>query len=143
MKWASIALIVVCTVIYQLGQRSIPGQANALVATVGAYVVAMVGAIAMIPFLARDVSLISSWRTLNSGTILVGLGALGIELGFLLAYRAGWVISGASLVANAMVAVALLLIGAVAFSEHVTVSRGVGIALCLAGLWLVARPASA
>ena len=88
-------------------------------------------------------SLISSWRTLNSGTILVGLGALGIELGFLLAYRAGWVISGASLVANSMVAVALLLIGAVAFSEHISMSRAAGIVLCLVGLWLVARPASA
>lgn len=142
MKWASIALIVVCTVIYQLGQRSIPSQANALVATVGAYVIAMVGAIAMIPFLARDVSLATSWRTLNGGTILVGLGALGIEIGYLLAYRAGWVISSASLMANAMVAVALLLIGAVAFSEHITVSRAAGIVLCLAGLWLVARPAS-
>jgi drug/metabolite transporter (DMT)-like permease len=142
-RWASIALVVVSTVIYQLGQRSIPSQANALVATFGAYVIAMVGAVALVPFLARDVSLASSWRTLNGGTILVGLGALGIEIGYLLAYRAGWVISSVSLTANSMVALALLLIGAVAFSEQITLPRAAGIVLCLAGLWLIARPVSA
>lgn len=142
MRWAPIALVVCSTVIYQLGQRAIPAQANALVATLGAYVVAMIGAVALLPFFARDVALATSWRSLNSGTLLVGLGALGIEIGFLLAYRANWEISNVSMVANAMVAVALLLIGAIAFREPITAARGAGIALCLAGLWLVTRPAA-
>ena len=136
-------LVVVSTVLYQLGQRAIPAGANALVATVAAYVVATAGAVLMMPLLARDVALASSWRTLNYGTLLVGVGALGIEIGFLLAYRAGWAISNVSMVANAMVALALLLIGAIAFREPITAARGAGIALCLAGLWLVARPARA
>ena len=112
MRWAPIVLVVVSTVLYQLGQRAIPAGANALVATVAAYVVATAGAVLLMPLLARDVALASSWRTLNYGTLLVGVGALGIEIGFLLAYRAGWAISNVSMVANAMVALALLLIGA-------------------------------
>ena len=143
MRWAPIALVVCSTVIYQLGQRAIPALSNALVATVGAYVVAMSGALALMPFLARGMTAETSWRSLNYGTLLVGLGALGIEIGFLLAYRAGWAISNVSMTANAMVAVALLLIGAIAFREPITAARGAGIALCLAGLWLVTRPTSA
>jgi drug/metabolite transporter (DMT)-like permease len=143
MRWVPIGLVVVSTVLYQLGQRAIPAGANALVATVAAYVVATAGAVLMMPLLARDVALASSWRGLNYGTVLVGVGALGIEIGFLLAYRAGWAISNVSMVANAMVALALLLIGAIAFREPITAARGAGIVLCLAGLWLVARPAQA
>jgi drug/metabolite transporter (DMT)-like permease len=142
MKWAPIVVIVLCTVLYHLGQRSIPAQANAIIATLAAYAVASIGALAAMPFFAREVSLGESVRQLNRGTVLVGLGALGIEVGFLLAYRAGWPISSASLTANAMVAVVLLLIGAIAFREAITPARGVGIALCLAGLWLVTRPAA-
>ena len=70
---------------------------------------------------------------LGGGTIVA------IELGFLLAYRAGWKISTAVVTANILVAIALLAVGALAFREPVTPVRLAGIVTCLAGLWLVAR----
>ena len=45
--------------------------------------------------------------------------------------------------AAALGAVSMLAVGAVVFREPVTMTRAAGIVLCLAGLWLVARPASA
>ncbi len=33
-------------------------------------------------------------------------------------------------------------VGAVAFREPLTMARAAGVLLCLAGLWLVARPAT-
>jgi uncharacterized membrane protein len=141
MLWFSLALVVVGNVIYQLGQRAIPRDANPVVATLAAYVVAMVVTLGTIPFFARGVALGSAWQKLNGSTILVGVGAVVIELGFLLVYRAGWGISTAPLLANSIVALVLLGIGAVAFREPITMARAAGIVLCLAGLWLVARPA--
>ena len=91
MVWP-IALVVLGNVLYHLGQRAIPRDANAVVATLAAYLVAIVGTFATIPLLARGVQLSSAWRLLNWSTVLVGLGIVGVELGFLLAYRAGWVI---------------------------------------------------
>jgi hypothetical protein len=141
--WIPIALIVCSTVVYQLGQRAIPADANALVATMAAYLVAMTGTLLAMPFFMGGVPVGASWRALNYGSLLVGLGAFGIEVGFLLAYRAGWGISTVSMVANTMVAVALLMIGAFAFREVITGPRILGIAFCGVGLWLVTRPAAA
>ncbi len=140
MLWFSLALVVVGNVIYQLGQRAIPRDANPVVATLAAYVVAMIVTLGTIPFFARGVALGPAWQKLNGSTILVGVGAVVIELGFLLVYRAGWGISTAPLLANSLVALVLLGVGAVAFREPITMVRAAGIALCLAGLWLVARP---
>ena len=143
MMWISIAMVVVGNIVYQLGQRAIPRDANPVVATLAAYLVALLATVATIPFFARDVAFGSAWQKLNYSTIAVGVGIVAVELGFLLVYRAGWAISTAPLLANAMVAVVLLAVGAVVFREPVTMTRAAGIVLCLAGLWLVARPTSA
>jgi drug/metabolite transporter (DMT)-like permease len=134
-----IAIVILGNVLYHLGQRAIPREANAVVATLAAYVVAMIATFATIPLLARDVQLASAWRTLNWSTVLVGIGIVGVELGFLLAYRAGWVLGNASLTANVCVAVILLAVGALFFREPLTLTRLTGVAVCLFGLWLVTR----
>ena len=140
MAFVAIALVVLGNLVYHLGQRAIPREANAVVATLAAYVVARLATLAMVPVLARGVPLGSAWRTLNASTLAVGVGIVAIELGFLLAYRAGLVISTASITANAAVAVLLLLVGALAFKEPVTLARVAGIGFCLVGLWLITRP---
>lgn len=139
MAWLPIALVVLGNVIYHLGQRAIPREANAVVATLAAYIVAFVATLATIPVLARGVSFGTAWQMLNASTVLVGLGIVAVELGFLLAYRAGWQLSNASLAANACLAVVLLALGALVFREPVSAGRLCGVALCLCGLWLVTR----
>ena len=62
-----------------------------------------------------------------------------IELGFLLAYRGAWPISAASVIANALVAVILVPLGAVVFGERITVVRAIGVVLCLLGVTLLQR----
>lgn len=138
MVWP-IAIVILGNVLYHLGQRAIPREANAVVATLAAYLVALIGTIATIPLLARDVPLASSWRVLNWSTVLVGIGIVGVELGFLLAYRAGWVLGNASLTANVCVAMVLLALGALVFKEPLSMTRLSGVGVCLVGLWLVTR----
>jgi drug/metabolite transporter (DMT)-like permease len=71
--------------------------------------------------------------------VLVGTGIVLVEIGFLIAYRSGWTLGNASLVANATVAVALLGLGVLVFREPVSLTRLSGVGLCLAELWLVRR----
>ena len=138
MFWPMV-VVILGNVFYHLGQRAIPREANAVVATLGAYLIATIGTLATIPLLARDVELTSAWRLLNWSTVLVGIGIVGVELGFLLAYRAGWVLSNASLTANVCVAVILLAVGALLFREPLSATRLTGVGVCLLGLWLVTR----
>ncbi|MDZ4864219.1 MAG: hypothetical protein SGJ01_12500 [Gemmatimonadota bacterium] len=139
MTWLSIALVVLGNVVYHLGQRAIPRDANPVVATLAAYLVAIVATLATIPLLARGTPLTTAWRTLNWSTMLVGIGIVAVEIGFLLAYRSGWTLGNASLVANATVAVVLLGLGVLVFREPVSLTRLSGVGLCLAGLWLVTQ----
>ena len=139
MTWLSIALVVLGNVVYHLGQRAIPRDANPVVATRAAYLVAIVATLATIPLLARGTPLTTAWRALNWSTVLVGTGIVAVEIGFLLAYRSGWTLGNASLVANATVAVVLPGLGVLVFREPASLTRLSGVGLCLAGLWLVTQ----
>jgi multidrug transporter EmrE-like cation transporter len=54
-----------------------------------------------------------------------------------LTYRAGWPVSIASVLVNSMVAVVLVVAGITIFNEGISTPRTIGIALCLAGAWLL------
>ena len=62
----------------------------------------------------------------------------GIELGFLLAYRAGWKISVAAVATNVAVTAVLIPIGIVIFKDQLSLRKVVGLILCILGLVLVA-----
>lgn len=52
-------------------------------------------------------------------------------------YRAGWEVSKASVVANIVLAILLLFIGAIVFHESVAVKKIAGIILCVLGIALI------
>jgi len=139
MAWLAILLVIAGNVIYHLGQRAIPRDADPFVATLAAYLVAIVVTLVTVPFLAAEGAVRGGWRALNASTFAVGAGIVAIELGFLLAYRAGWRLSTASITANATVALVLVGVGAVVYREALTPGRLTGIGLCVVGLWLVTR----
>ena len=67
----------------------------------------------------------------------LGLSIIGLELGFLLAYRAGWAISTAGIVSATAVAMVLVPVSLAAFKERLSPVNGLGIVLCIIGLVLV------
>ena len=100
------------------------------------YVTALIVSLLILPFYPGK-ALRASWRNLNWASVVVGVAIVGIELGFVVAYRAGWRISVASLIANVATALLLVAIGVVFFREHLSGRSVAGIALCILGLGLV------
>lgn len=137
--WLSIFLVVAGNVAYHLGQRSVPRGAHPLAAILVMYCVAAAITLLLWPFFARGASLGPEILATGRFGALVGIAIVAIELGFLLAYRAGWPISTASLTASVFVAVSLLAIGAVALHEGLSPTRLLGVLVCLLGLWLVQK----
>jgi drug/metabolite transporter (DMT)-like permease len=84
-------------------------------------------------------SFLSSLKDTNWAVVGVGVGALAIEVGFLLAYRAGWNINSASVVMSISVALLLIPIGLLAFKEHLSARGAAGIGCCLLGLYLLSK----
>jgi uncharacterized membrane protein len=62
----------------------------------------------------------------------------GIELGFYAMYRAGWNISTASITAQSIVATILVVLGVAVLHERLTVTRVLGLVMCVGGAALVA-----
>jgi len=77
---------------------------------------------------------------LNWTSLVLGVAILGLELGFLLAYRVGWNISLGSLVANSLVALVLIPVGVIFYHEGFSLDKIIGVVLCLAGLVMINKP---
>ena len=139
MRWMPLVLIVVANVAYHLGQKSVPKGAHPVGAALAMYFVAIAGGLVLLPFVSPAPTRESLGATLHWSIALVGLGILGVELGFLLAYRAGLEISTAALTQTVLLALALVPIGVLAYRETWNASRFAGLVLAIGGLWLLGR----
>jgi len=124
---------------YHLAQKSVPKDMNPFLVTILAYIVGIVFcAVCAFAYPGRR-TLAESLKESNWAVLLLGLAAASIELGFLLAYRAGWRISVAAVASNVAVTVLLVPIGVIIFKDHLSVRNIVGLIFCVLGLALVAR----
>src|SRR6188768_1733420 len=137
--WGSIGLVVAGNIAYHLGLKQVPRDVHPLAPLVVLFATAAVTALVAWPIAARGLTLRGELGKLNWTPFVVGVAIVGIELGFVLAYRAGWRISAASLTANIVIAAALVAIGLLAYGEALSASRLAGLALCAAGLWFLNR----
>ncbi|HUQ34301.1 MAG TPA: EamA family transporter [Pyrinomonadaceae bacterium] len=127
------------SLLYHLSQRSIPKGMNPFFATIIAYVIGiLLCSLCMLAFPAGK-SLKDSVRELNWAVIVVGFAVVAIEVGFLLAYRAGWKISLAAVTTNVAVTALLIPLGILVFKEHLTPKNILGLIFCVLGLILVTR----
>lgn len=131
---APLLLVVAGTLVYHFGAKSIPRAYDPVAALVGVYATALIGSLAAQFVNGWRLGSFHASRMWHPTIAAVGLGALMIEMGFLLAYRSAWPVSTASVISNGMAAVLLVALGAWWFGEPVTASKILGIALCLAGV---------
>jgi len=133
----SIVLIVVSNIIYNIAQKSTPQNANPFAALLVTYLTAIIITFIAFMFNKSDKGFIESFAGLNWTSIVLGVAILGLEFGYLLAYRAGWNISVGSLVANIFLAVSLIPIGIIFYHEGFDLNKIIGTGLCIAGLVLI------
>jgi multidrug transporter EmrE-like cation transporter len=134
-----LVLVVAGSLVYHAAAKSIPASLDPAAALIGLYATALAGSIVTYALLKGGPVVLQVGRFWHPTVAAVGLGALAIELGFLLAYRGAWPVSTASVVANAIVAVLLMPLGALAFGEAVTLDKAIGVLLCLIGVSLLQR----
>ena len=74
---------------------------------------------------------------MNWAPFVLGLVIVGLEVGFIYAYKSGWTVSTASLVQGSVLALALIFVGWLLFKEEITWNKLVGVAICLVGLFFI------
>lgn len=131
------ALAIAGMLLYHLAQKSIPKEMNPFVAMIFAYAAGIILlAICGIAFTSKK-SFVDSFKESNWAVFAVGAGAACIELGFLLAYRAGWRISVTAIATNVAATAFLVPIGIIVFKDHLSWRNILGLLFCVLGLALV------
>ncbi len=126
-------------VLYHVGQKAVPQTVHPFVLVIVAYSTGILLCTVGLFFDPAGRSFVTSVKATNWAVVSVGVGAVIIEIGFLLAYRNGWNINAASVVCNISVALLLIPIGMLAFKEHLSMRSAAGIGFCLIGLYLLSK----
>ena len=126
-------------VLYHLAQKSIPKGMSPFVATIFAYAIGIVLCGIFAAIYPNGKSLADSVKEVNWAVLGLGFGVAAIEVGFLLAYRAGWKLGITTIAANVAMTVVLIPIGFAIFKDHLSLRTVVGLAFCILGLILVVR----
>lgn len=129
-------IVILCNVGYHLLSKSLPNHINPFIGLSVTYAIALIGSILLF-FFTKDSLFTSQKIYINVYNLLLGIIIIGVEGGYILMYRAGWEVGKASLYSNIILAILLLMIGAIWFQEILTLQKLIGIGLCLLGIILL------
>lgn len=130
-------LVVASNVVYQICAKSVPSKINPFASLVVTYSVGAITALIFYFVLNRNANLIEEYSKLNWASIVLGISVVGLEAGFIYAYKAGWEVSVLSIVQSAFLTIALIFIGVLFYKEAITWNKVVGILICLVGLFFI------
>lgn len=132
-----LGLVVLSNVFYQICAKSVPSGMNPFASLTITYAVGAVASLILYFVLAKDANLIQEYKQTNWAPFVLGIVIVGLEVGFIFAYKAGWQVSTAQIVQAAALAVILIFVGYFLYKEQLTWNKIVGVAVCLAGLGLI------
>ena len=135
--YASISLALLSSVLYHVFQKATSSVVNPAIGLMVTYAVAFGLSALLLLIYPLKSTVVAALRQVNWASVALAFSILGLELGFLLAYRAGWNISVAAIAANAAAGLALLPTGALLFRERPSIVNLVGVFVCIVGLILV------
>ena len=134
-----IALVVFSNVVYQICAKSVPKEMDTMASMTVTYLVGAACSAALFFLMHRGGSLLQEHGKMNAAPVLLGISVVGLEVGFLYAYKVGWPVSTASTVQSAFLAIALLAVGALLYHEVITLNKVIGVVICLVGLYILNR----
>ena len=131
-----LAIVVVSNTVYQICGKSVPDGMDPFASLTVTYLIAALASGAALLLTHRG-GVAQEYAKLNWAPIVLGVVIVGLEVGFIFAYKAGWKVSMASVVQSSFLAVALLIVGALVYKEAFTVKKVAGMAICLVGLYFI------
>jgi multidrug transporter EmrE-like cation transporter len=133
----SVGLAITSTLLYHITQKLTPADVNPALALIVTYTVSLVLCLFLLPLfpLAKDVR--EALGQLNWASFGLAFALVGLEVGFLLAYRSGWNISIAAIFVNVAGTLLLVPIGLLFFKERLSPVNLLGILVCILGLIMI------
>ena len=134
-----IGLVVLSNVVYHICTKSVPETMNPLASLTVTYAIGAVASAVLYYVLNKGGSLIREYARLNWSPFVLGIAIVGLEAGFIYAYKAGWMVSTAQIVQSSFLAIALLAVGFFLYHEQLNASKVIGVLICMVGLYFINR----
>lgn len=132
-----LVLVVLSNTFYQICAKAVPEGMNPLAALTVTYAVGALASMGLYVALNRNFNFIEEYKQLNFAPFLLGVVIVGLEVGYIYMYKAGWQVSTAQIVQAAFLAVILLFVGVGVYKETLSWNKVAGIIVCLVGLGLI------
>lgn len=129
-----IALIVFSNTLYQVCAKSVPEGMNPFASLTVTYLVGALLSGILYFALGNGGNLLKEYSKMNWAPVVLGLVIVGLEAGYIFAFKAGWQVSTAQVVQAALLAGVLLFVGYLCYHETLTWNKILGVIICLVGL---------
>lgn len=134
-----IGLLVLSNVFYHITAKSLPANVDSFLSMTITYLVGAAVSIGLYLTVGGGDSFTVQLSHLNWTPFVLGLAVVGLEVGAIFMYKAGWEVSVGNIVQAIFVAIALLVVGVLNYKEALTGTKLAGIVACLVGIFLLNR----
>ena len=132
-----IVVVILSNTFYNVCMKSMPGDVNPFGALMVTYFVATIISAIIFLYMVGPSDVVGEISKINWVSVILALAIVGLEVGYVFVYRAGWAISTASVVANIGLACVLIVLGYFLYKENISINQIVGIVVCMFGLVLI------
>ena len=129
-----IALVVLSNIVYQISSKSVAKDIDPLASLTVTYLVGAAVSAVLYYALGNGGNLLKEYGKLNWASFVLGISVVGLEAGWIYAYKAGWQISTGFIVQAAFLSAVLVFVGYFLYHEALTWNKLAGVVICLIGL---------
>ena len=132
-----ITLVILSNILYHICAKSAPEGIHPFASLTVTYLTGAIASGILYYALSPQANLVKEYGRLNWTPFVLGIAIVGLEGGWLYAYRAGWQVNTGFLVQSAFVSVLLLFVGYFLYHEALTWNKLLGMIICLVGLFFI------
>ncbi|BEP28551.1 EamA family transporter [Helicovermis profundi] len=133
MYYISFIIVIISGAFYHITQKSISEGSNPFLSLFITYLVAITVSF-FLYLTSKNTSFLLDVKAIKPASYFLGFVIVGLEMGFLIAYRSGWNIGKLSMINSITVALILIPVGIFMFGEHISTKSIVGIIISIIGL---------
>ena len=132
-----ILIVILANTFYNICMKSMPNEVNPFGALMVTYLVAAIISAIIFAYVVGPSNVVFEISKINWTSIILAIAIVGLEVGYVFVYRAGWTVSTATVVANIGLACVLIGVGYLLYKENVSLNQILGIIVCMVGLILI------
>lgn len=137
MFYLSFGIAIVSSLLYHVFQKAISPAVNPVISLLVTYCVAFLLTLLLFLVFPLKEGVLTSIKQVNWASVALAIAIVGLEIGFLLAYRVGWDVGLAGVATNVAAAILLVPTGLLLFKEQPTLINILGVGVCILGLVMV------